>query len=185
MPYKERANVCPPSHVRWLNSPLRNLIHNPKKIMGAYVHLGDTVIDLGCGGGFFTVALAKMVGKNGRVIAIDLQEEMLAFTRDFAAKHGVIEKISLHQCSSDHIGLADLKANFALAFYVVHEVPDRERFLQEVAELLLPEACFLMIEPKHHVKDFDHELRLAEKAGFQPVKQIKVSGSKAMLFRMG
>ena len=54
--------------------------------MGDVVSSGDTVIDLGCGGGFFTAALAKMVGENGRVIAMDLQEEMLSITRDFVER---------------------------------------------------------------------------------------------------
>jgi len=74
------GRVCPPKHVKWLNNPLRKLIQNPKNIMGEYVSPGDTVIDLGCGGGYFTVALAKMVGDRGRVIAMDLQKEMLDFT---------------------------------------------------------------------------------------------------------
>ena len=65
------GRVCPPSVVRWLNNPLRKLIQNPWKIMGEYVSTGDTVVDLGCGGGFFAVALAEMVGESGRVIAVD------------------------------------------------------------------------------------------------------------------
>ena len=71
------------------------LIQNPKKIMGAYVKPGDVVVDLGCGGGFFSVALAEMVGENGRVIAADLQKEMLDITRNFAAKKHVLERITL------------------------------------------------------------------------------------------
>ena len=71
----------------------------------ADVQPGDTVVDLGCGGGFFSVALAKMVGEKGRVIAVDLQAEMLAITRDFASKKGVSNRITLHHCKENDIGL--------------------------------------------------------------------------------
>lgn len=179
---EERGHVCPPSVVKWLNSPFRLLIQNPRKIMRDYVHPGDTVIDLGCGGGFFTVMLAKIVEENGRVIAVDLQEEMLNITRDFTAKKGVSERVILHQCKADDIGLPGEKVDFAVAFYVVHEVPDPEMFLSQVVELLKPDAYFMLIEPKHHVKDFQSELILASSAGLKQIKPIKLMGSRGMLF---
>lgn len=150
--------------------------------MGPYVHPGDTAIDLGCGGGFFTISLAEMVGENGRVIAVDLQEEMLQATREFAARKGVLNRISLHQCRADDISLTDLKADFALAFYVVHEVPDRQRFLKQVVDLLKPGAHLMLIEPRHHVKDLEIEQTLASVIGLTPVKQIKSFMSRGMVF---
>ncbi len=177
------GHVCPPSVIKWLNSPLRKLIQNPKKIMGEYVKPGDTVIDLGCGGGFFAVALAEMVGGNGRVIAMDLQKEMLNITRDFASKKGVLDRITLHQCKDDDIALHGEKVDFALAFYMVHEVPDRDRFMNQVADLLKPTAHFLMIEPKHHVSpsQFDQILGEANSAGLNLVKPVKLTMSRGML----
>lgn len=179
------GHVCPPSVVKWLNSPLRKIIQNPKKIMGNYVKPGDTVIDLGCGGGFFSVALAKMVGKNGHVIAMDLQQEMLSISREFAAKKGVLDRITLHRCQEDDIALPDTQVDFALAFYVVHEVPDRQRFLKQVTALLKPDAHFMLIEPTHHVKEpqFKQMLEEAESVGLQIIKPIKVIFSRGMLFK--
>ena len=181
----ERAErVCPPSVIKWLNSPFRLLIQNPAKIMGEYVRPGDTVVDLGCGGGFFSVALAKMVGEKGRVIAVDLQAEMLAITRDFASKKGVSNRITLHHCKENDIGLSAEKVDFALAFYVLHEIPDRERFLKQVMELLKPGAHFMLIEPKHHAKDIQSEIDLATSLGLKPVKPIKFMMSRGMVFSL-
>lgn len=180
----EMGRVCPPSVVRWLNSPLRNLIQNPWKIMGEYAQPGDAVIDLGCGGGFFTVALAEMVGGSGRVIAVDLQEEMLNFTRKLAAKKDVLERITLHQCKNNDIGLSGLKVDFVLAFYVVHEVPDRKAFLRQVSELLKPNAHFMMIEPKHHVTatQFERILNEANSVGLKQLKTLRLILGRGMLF---
>ena len=152
--------------------------------MGEHVSPGDTVVDLGCGGGFFSVALAKMVGDNGRVIAVDLQKEMLDITSDFAVKNGVLERIILHRCKSDDIGLSDEKVDFALAFYMVHEVPDRKAFLRQVSELLKPDAHFMMIEPSHHVtaEQFDQILNEAGSVGLKQLRPLRMMFSRGMLF---
>ena len=178
------GHVCPPSVIKWLNSPFRKLLQNPKKIVKAFVKPGDVVVDLGCGGGFFTVALAEMVGENGRVIAADLQEEMLAITRDFAAKRGVLDRITLHQCYPEDIAFSGEKVDFVLAFYVVHEVSHRKEFLRQVSQIMKPDARFLLIEPKHHVKPSQYEeiLREAKAAGLKPLTNVKIAFSRSVVF---
>ena len=177
------GDICPPSAVRWLNTRLRKLVQNPATIMGDYVNLGDTVVDLGCGGGYFAVALAEMVGENGRVIAMDVQTEMLNITRGYAAKKGVTYRITLHKCEPDDIGLPGEKVDFALAFYAVHEVPDRKAFFDQVAALLKPEARFLVIEPTFRVSSsqFEQILDEAGSAGLKSVKPVKALLSRGML----
>jgi ubiquinone/menaquinone biosynthesis C-methylase UbiE len=50
---------------------------------------GDTVCDMGCGNGFYTLKLARLVGQRGKVIAVDIQREMLEFLKDSAAAEKV------------------------------------------------------------------------------------------------
>jgi len=175
MAEESNGHVCPPSVVKFLNCPLRALIQNPRKIMGAHVKPGDTVVDLGCGGGFLSVALAKRVGESGRVIAVDLQEPMLEITKKFAARKGVLDSIALHQCKGDDLGLTGEKVDFAVALFVVHEVPDRKRFLRQVADLLKPDARFALIEPSFHVsvRMFEQILEEAESVGLKQVRPLK------------
>jgi cyclopropane fatty-acyl-phospholipid synthase-like methyltransferase len=47
-------------------NPIRRLLHNPEKILGPYVKPGMTVMDVGCGMGFCSIAMAKMVGEDGK-----------------------------------------------------------------------------------------------------------------------
>jgi ubiquinone/menaquinone biosynthesis C-methylase UbiE len=180
------GHVCPPSVIRWLNSPLRKLIQNPRKIFGEYVKPGDTVVDLGCGGGFFAVELAEMVGENGQVIAIDLQAEVIRIAREFAQKKKVADRITFHQCQEKDMGITEPKVDLALAMYVVHEVPDRVRFLKQTVELMKPEAKFLLAEPTNHVKGEQFKIILseAESVGLKPIKPVKLAFSRGMLFGM-
>ena len=73
-----KGDVCSHSHSFFLDNFVRRLIQNPKRIIGEYIQKGDTIIDLGCGPGYFSIDMAELTGDTGKVIAVDLQKEMLA-----------------------------------------------------------------------------------------------------------
>jgi len=56
------------------------------------------VADIGCGPGFFTVEMARLVGSRGKVLAVDVQKRMLDILRRRSAEEGVEERIVFHQC---------------------------------------------------------------------------------------
>jgi adhesin HecA-like repeat protein len=60
-----------------LDSRFRLLFHNPRKLLKKYVRPGMTVLDLGCGTGYFTLEAARLLNNNGKVIAADVQQGML------------------------------------------------------------------------------------------------------------
>ena len=66
------GRVCPVERAGSLDNTIRRWLQNPKKILGPYLDEGMTVVDIGCGPGFFSIDMAQMVGKSGRVIAVDL-----------------------------------------------------------------------------------------------------------------
>ena len=176
-------DICPVAHAHWLNNPLRRLLHKPEKIFGGLVSEGQTAIDLGCGPGYFSLRLAKMVGDSGRVIAVDIQPEMLEMVKRNAARQGLQERIETHVSGSDSLGLTE-KADFVLAFWMVHEVPDQGAFLRQVVQLLKPGAKFLLVEPIFHVNaaKFKKTLDIAQAAGLKPIGEMKVRISRAMIF---
>ena len=69
------------------------------------------------------------------------------------------------------------KADFILAFYMVHEVPDKEKFFEQLKNILNENGKFLIVEPKFfHVskKEFDVTIGKAENAGFKATKGPKL-----------
>ena len=166
-----------------IDNRLRRFLHNPEKILAAYIDKGQTAIDLGCGGGLFSIAMAKLVGEEGRVISVDLQKRMLDRVQRRTERAGLRSRIHLHQCAKDRIGINE-KVDFALAFYMVHEVPNEQDFFEEVATILKPDAQFLLVEPKMHVSSsgFKETVEAACKAGMRPCTEPAIRMSRATLF---
>ena len=180
-----QGRTTPAGSSRAFNNKLRLLFQNPKKILGGYVKRGDTAVDIGCGPGFFSLALAEMVGEEGRVIAVDIHKEMLDVVEAGAQRLKLRPRIILHQCRTDSLGISE-SADFVLAFWVAHEVPDMKRFFGEVAMMLKPKGLFFLAEPMIHVNAsmFQHEIKQAAAAGLKPYREVKVSLSRAMLFTL-
>jgi ubiquinone/menaquinone biosynthesis C-methylase UbiE len=176
--------ICPWWLASALDNPIRRLIHSPEKILGGYINSGQTVLDIGCGPGTFTIALAKMVGETGKVIAVDVQDEMLQVVRKKAIKEGLDSRIITFKSVSNKIGISN-KVDFALAFYMFHEVPNTEAFLKEVAALLKPKGKLLIVEPKFHVSasSFKSTLEAAQLAGLKAIFEPQIRFSRSMLFK--
>ncbi len=164
--------VFPASRAGLLDSRLRRLIYRPDRLAERYVKPGDRVLDFGCGPGFFTRAFAKRIGDTGRVIAVDLQHEMLRLLREKLEPEGLMPRIRTHQCARDSIGLSpgcDGKIDAAFAIFVVHEVPDPDRLFREIAALLVSGGQLFYSEPPLEVsgREFRENLALAQGAGLK------------------
>jgi len=158
--------ICPWWGGYFIDNRFRRWIHNPERILEPHVKPGMTAMDFGCGMGMFSIALARLVGTQGRVISVDLQQRMLDVLRRRAKKAGILDRIRLHRCEPNAIGL-DASVDFALAFYSAHEVPDLRRLFAEVRRLLKLNGRFLVVEPIGHVtaRNFQAMLSLAEEIG--------------------
>jgi len=157
------AGVCP-WWLGWiLASPVRKLFQDPARILAPYLRPGMTALEPGPGMGFFTLELARRVGPAGRVIAVDLQPQMLAGLRRRAERAGLLARIETRLATPEALGLGDLAGavDFALAFAVVHELPDQARFFAEIRAALAPGGTVLFAEPAGHVKEPEFEASVA------------------------
>jgi ubiquinone/menaquinone biosynthesis C-methylase UbiE len=178
-------HVCPWWVCFTFDNFIRKLFQNPVNILAPYVHEGDTVLDVGPGMGYFSVPLARMVGDKGRVIAADVQAPMLAGLRKRARKHGLEERIVPHLCKADFIGIQE-PIDFALAFWMIHEVPNQIKLFFEIKILLKPKGRLLLAEPVIHVtrRMFEETLKRAGEAGFTVTGNPKIFMSRTAILSL-
>ncbi len=109
---------------------------------------------------------------------MDIQPKMLVVLKRRASRAGLENRVETRLTQPDRMGIADLagRVDFALAFAVVHEMPDAGAFFREIAEALKPGAAILLVEPGGHVKaeKFQEELALASAAGMRLAEQPKL-----------
>ncbi|OGU68487.1 MAG: methyltransferase type 11 [Stygiobacter sp. RIFOXYC12_FULL_38_8] len=176
-----RANtdICSVELAGGLDNRFRRLFQNPQKILSLYLKEGQTALDVGCGPGFFTLDMAKLVGETGRVIGADLQEGMLSIVRGKVKGTELENRIVLHKCGQDKIGLTD-RVDFVLMFYMVHEVPNKNSLFSEIAKLLNPNGKVLLVEPPIHVSRaaFEETLQIARSCGLKVISRPKMFPDK-------
>ena len=178
--------TCP----RWLGfflvSPLRRLTQNPRAIVGRWVSEGMTVLEPGPGMGFFTLDLARLVGPTGRVVAVDVQLNMLESLIARARRAGLNDRIDERDTAGDDLGVGDLagSVDFILAFAVVHEMWHPDAFFAQALRALKPGGRMLVAEPKLHVTKtaMARTVALAEAAGFSIEERPAIWSSRAVLF---
>ena len=162
--------VCPWWVGYLLASPVRRVLQRPEDILAPYIKEGNTVLDAGSAMGFFSLPMARLVGESGHVVCVDLQDRMIRTLRKRAVKANLIQRIELRVCTTSSLCINDLaeKIDFALAFAVVHEVPDAQHLLSEIHASLKNGGLLLFSEPTGHVSKemFDATLSIAKTVGF-------------------
>ena len=98
---------------------------------------GETLVDLGCGGGMDVFLAARKVGPQGRAIGIDMTEEMIALARANAARADV-NNVEFHLATIDKLPLADASVDCVISNCVINLVPDKAAVFREIARVLRP-----------------------------------------------
>jgi len=180
---KANNRVCPVEKAGSLDNKIRKLIQNPNKILAPYIRNNMTVLDFGCGPGFFTIEIAKMLGQSGKVIATDIQDGMLAKIRQKIKGASLEQNIELLKCS-DRIDITE-RIDFIIAFYVIHEVPNQDNLFEELKSILKTNGKILIVEPKFHVskKSFETMTKRLENINFEIIDKPKIFFSRSVLLK--
>ena len=177
--------VCPAVFAGSLDNVVRRWLQNPRRFLKPYVREGVRAIDFGCGPGFFTIPLAELVGASGRVTAIDLQPEMLEKLREQLSATGFLDRVRIVQGDTSCLRDAG-PVDFVLAFYVLHEIPDRETFFGEVRKILSTGGSILVVAPPLHVsrRAFKETLEIARASGYAIVARPRSVFNQCALLRV-
>ena len=179
---EEKKHVCPVWIGYLMASPLRKMQQNPTTILSPYIQKGMNILEIGPAMGYFSIPMAKMTGSEGMVHCVDIQENMLRKLERRAIRNNVIYNIETILATGNTQNIEHLKGkiDFCLLAYVVHEVPDKVEFFKAIVTSLKPGGKALFIEPRMHVKEEDwfFSLDIAREAGFELVREVKISGSR-------
>lgn len=151
----KKPHVCPWWLGYVLASPIRRIFEKPEEILAPLVAPGMLVLDVGSAMGYFSLPLARLVGPEGRVVCLDVQQRMLNALDRRARRRGLDSIIETRPCSQHGLGVEDLKESVGLvtAFHVVHETVNPKSFITECAATLAPGGHLLIAEPRGHVEE--------------------------------
>ena len=152
---------------------------------------GETVVDFGCGGGIDCFIAARAVGTRGRVVGIDMTEDMVELARGNARRLG-LRNVEFHLSEMEHTPLEDGTVDAIISNCVINLAPDKDKVFREAHRILRP-AGRLMVSDLVRVGDIPKEeadddanwvaclagtemkevyLRRMEDAGFEDVRVI-------------
>lgn len=133
-----------------------------------------TVCDMGCGNGFHTLPIAKMLGENGLVVAVDVQPEMLGFLRDRMESQG-IENVTPILGSFHHPRLPPQSIDLVLMVDVYHEFSHPEGMLKAIRKSLKPGGLVVLVEYREEDKSVPIKA-LHKMSKIQVTKELTANG---------
>jgi ubiquinone/menaquinone biosynthesis C-methylase UbiE len=180
--FVRKRHVCPWYCCFTFDNIFRKLVQNPKKILSDYVKPGFRILDIGPGQGYFSIPMAEMVGPKGEIVAVDIQEKMVERLEKRARKYHVSDRIKCKLVKDANYSF-NSEFDFALAFWMIHEVPDKENLFNSIYRALKPGKLLLVAEPLLHVtaKMFEKTREIAESTGFKVINRPKIFFSKAVV----
>lgn len=177
-------HLHPIENANALESRIRKLLQNPNHILKNYISEGMTVLDLGCGTGFFTLEIAKLVGETGKVIASDVQQEMLDIVSQKLNSNELKNRIQLIYTPDNQLEITE-KIDFVFAFYSFHEMKFLDKIIADLNLIIKPETKIYIAEQKFHVskKEFESYINKMQSNGFEVVEKPRVILSRAVVIK--
>ena len=155
---REIAHVMGPGGIPWLDRSSRDEEEHPDVVINALeLHGGETVADLGAGSGYFTFRLAPKVGSRGKVVAVEIQDEMIDVLRR-RAKEQKAANVEVVKGAESDPHLPPSTVDVVLMVDVYHELSYPFEVISAVRKALKPGGRVVFVEyrkedPKVAIKE--------------------------------
>ncbi len=178
------AHLHPLEKASALESRFRLLLQNPRKILKKHIRTGMTVLDLGCGTGFFTLEIANLVGNKGKVFACDVQNGMLEILQCKLKNSKLQQQLKIFNNQENSLGLNE-KVDFVFAFYSFHEMKYIDNIICELTKIVKPETRLFISEQKFHVSkiSFDTIIQKMETNGYEICERPLIFLSRTVIMK--
>lgn len=169
-------------NIEKLDNPERRRIMPPEVTLKKFNIKDDgTLLDVGCGIGYFTIPAAKIL-KTNKVIGLDIMPEILEIAKEKAEGRGNIE---FKESKEYSFPIEDNSVKYVLISNVIHEVEDKIKYFKEVKRVLEKNGYFLIIDwdkkemkmgpPVHERISKEEMIELCRQEGFKKAESIDVS----------
>jgi len=130
---------------------------SPEVAVGQWgMRIGSKAADLGCGSGYFTIAMAKRLGENGRVYAVDILDSALESVKSRAfierLKNITLVKSDLEKSKPLNKLVKDGECKYVLVASILHSAKNRGRIIKEAKRILDKEGRLIIVDWKKKVK---------------------------------
>ncbi|HVF15493.1 MAG TPA: class I SAM-dependent methyltransferase [Steroidobacteraceae bacterium] len=179
---REIAHVMGPGGIIWLERAEREREERPQLVLDALqIQPGQTVVDLGCGSGYYAFRMSKLVGPNGKVFAVDIEERMLQFVRQRAQREAITNITPIRSTASDP-NLPPESVDLLLMVDVYHELEFPFEVMRKVREALKPGGRVALVEyraedPKVMIKEVH---KMTQKQIIKEMKAVGLRHSKTI-----
>jgi ubiquinone/menaquinone biosynthesis C-methylase UbiE len=143
---REIAYVMGHEAASWLERPEREEEENPKRLIELLkLKDGDIVADIGAGSGYYSFRMAKLVAPKGKILAVDIQKEMLDIIRD-RMKKDKIENVEPILGAEADPKLKDESVDVILLVDVYHEFAQPYEMTEKMVKALKPGGRLIFVE---------------------------------------
>jgi ubiquinone/menaquinone biosynthesis C-methylase UbiE len=119
---------------------------------GLGIKEGDIILDFGCGEGHYAIPSAKLVGKQGRVYALDKDKETLDRLMRIAESESLHNIEPIRTSGEPRIPIEDESVDVVLLYDVLHYMDERGSIIDDIYRIIKP-GGLLSVYPKHHCSD--------------------------------
>ena len=133
---------------KMFNKKASNPKNKPDQIVEAMaLKPGQSIADIGAGGGYFSLRFAEMVSGKGKVYALDTNPDFLEFIKN-SAKEKKLNNVITNLATEDRLDLPEKSLDFIFMRNITHHISNRVKYFKNLKKFLKPDGKIIIIEYK-------------------------------------